>query len=362
MTKNKNLPATIDPKVSIAQYMSQDVTRKMIEETLGKRSQQFITSVVSLVNNNHVLKEADKKSVMSACLLAATLDLPINQNLGFAYIIPYKDKNQGGIQIAQFQIGYKGFIQLAMRSGEFAKLNVTDVKEGEIKGVNRLTGDMIFEWLEDEAREKAVTIGYVAYMELSNGFNKQYYQSIPQLQKHGKRFSKSFRKGYGLWVDDFESMAKKTVLKTLLSKYAPMSVAMSKAQVADQAVVDGDRLDYPDNTPDDVVIDGSPEGSPATQNNVNDFVAKKMNKAKKSESVQDAQVVKETPQEPKAKSVQENGGFDRQWMLNTYFGMLKSLKRTHDEQKKILGINSIKDLSDQQLLDLINDLKLQLQS
>jgi recombination protein RecT len=227
--------------------MNKEAVKGNIQDTLGKKTAQFVASVASLVNSNSALAECEQRSILSACLIAATLDLPINQNLGFAYIIPYNSKN--GPKVAQFQMGYKGFIQLAMRSGQFKTINVTDVREGELKGNNRLTGEMTFDWLEKE-REKAPVIGYVAYMELVNGFRKQLYMSAEDLKKHGMRFSQSMKRGYGLWKDDFDSMAVKTVIKLLLSKYAPMTVDMQKAQLADQAISIGDEgYQYPDNQP-----------------------------------------------------------------------------------------------------------------
>lgn len=241
---------------SIVEYMNQEAVKKNIQDAIGDKTPQYIASVASLVNSNPAIAECDQKSIMSACLIAASLDLPINQNLGFAYIIPYKraikdEKGQitGYEMLAQFQMGYKGFIQLAMRSGQFKTINVTDVRDGELKDNNRLTGEMEFDWLK-ENREQAIVVGYVAYMELTNGFRKMLYMSNTSLKEHGTRFSQSMKRGYGLWKDDFNSMAMKTVIKLLLSKYAPMTVEMQKAQLADQAVaIEGGSYQYPDNQP-----------------------------------------------------------------------------------------------------------------
>ncbi len=234
-------------ELSIIQYINNDTVKKNIEAVLGERTPQFITSVVSLVNSSEALKAADKKSVMGACLTAAALNLPINQNLGFAFIIPYKN-NKEGITVAQFQMGYKGFIQLAMRSGQFKTINVSDVKKGELKGINRLSGEIDFAWLPDLDREKAETIGFVAYIRLTNGFEKSLYMTAEELKQHGIKFSQSMKRGYGLWKDDFDAMAKKTVIKLLLSKYAPMDSDMAKAQEADQAIIK-DSYRYVDNLP-----------------------------------------------------------------------------------------------------------------
>lgn len=237
-------------ELSIVEYVNAANVKSNIEQTLQDRTPQFITSVISLVNSNEALKSADKKSVLGACLTAAALDLPINQNLGFAYIIPYKD-NKKGITIAQFQMGYRGYIQLAMRSGQFKTINATDVREGEIKGVDRLSGDINLVWYsEDKEREEHKIVGYIAYFKLLNGFEKTLYMTQAELEKHGKRFSQSMKKGFGMWVDDFDAMSKKTVLKLLLSKFAPMTTKMETALLADQAVIEDGNMRYLDNMKD----------------------------------------------------------------------------------------------------------------
>ena len=236
---------------SIVEYMNEESVKLNLQKTLGKKTGQFIATVASLYNSIDKLQECDKRNVMLACLTATSLDLPVNPNLGFAYIIPYKN-------VAQFQIGFKGFIQLAQRSGQFKTINVTDVREGEIESMDRMTGKMSFSWIE-EGREKAKTIGYVGYMELINGFSKTLYLTTAELKDHGVKYSQTMKKGYGLWVDEFDSMAKKTIIKLLLSKYAPLTVEMQKAQLADQSIIKGeDDYQYIDNeveTPEDVAKD-----------------------------------------------------------------------------------------------------------
>jgi recombination protein RecT len=239
---------------SIAEFLNSPAVQQNIESVLGSRKDQFITSITSLVNSNESLQVADRRSLFNACLTAASLDLPINQNLGFAYIIPYKQKD--GTQVAQFQMGYKGFIQLSMRSGQFRTINVTDVREGEIVSNDRLTGEIRFNWIQEE-RETTKIVGYVAYMELINGFTKSLYMTQKELNAHGVRYSKSMKKGYGLWKDDFDAMAKKTVIKLLLSKYAPMNTQMQRAQLADQAVIGDDDYHYVDNKPIDATEVGT---------------------------------------------------------------------------------------------------------
>lgn len=233
---------------SIVSYMSLEAVKGNIQETLGKKTPQFIASVASLVNSNPAIAECTQKSILSSCLVAAALDLPINQSLGFAYIIPYNNRNKG-VKEAQFQMGFKGYIQLAMRSGQFKTINTTDVREGEMTGNDRLTGEMKFSWVQDN-RDALKTVGYVAYMELINGFSKSLYMTTEELTKHATKYSQSFRNnsgGMNVWRDDFYVMASKTTIKALLSKYAPMTIDMQRAIQADQAVI-GDTYEYPDNT------------------------------------------------------------------------------------------------------------------
>ena len=217
-----------------------DYVQERFNDVLGKKSQGFIASLLQVASSN--LEGVEPKSILNAAMTAATLDLPINQNLGFAYIIPYKGN-------AQFQLGYKGFIQLAQRSGQFKTLNVSKVCEGEIESEDLLTGDIKFSWIADhDKREKMPAIGYVAYMKLVNGFEKSLYMTVKELETHGLKYSQTMKKGYGLWKDNFDAMAKKTLVKLLLSKYAPLTTQMQKAQLADQAVITGeDEYQYVDN-------------------------------------------------------------------------------------------------------------------
>lgn len=215
-------------------YFTQSNVRSKFEELLGKRAPGFITSVLQSVASNDMLNKADPATVFHAAATAATLDLPINQNLGFAYIIPYNSKQKDGSfrVVAQFQMGYKGFIQLAQRSGQFKTISATPIYEGQLIEQNPLTG---FEF--DFTVTSKKVIGYAAYFELLNGFQKIMYMTTEELKGHGKKFSKSFNKGYGLWKDDFDSMATKTVLKLILSKFAPLSIEMTKAVISDQSVI-----------------------------------------------------------------------------------------------------------------------------
>lgn len=224
--------------------------QKMITDRLGKRAGQFTTSLLSLVNANANIAACKPVTIVQAALTAASLDLPINQNLGFAYIVPYKNH---GVMEAQFQMGWKGFVQLAQRSGKFQTINTTDVREGEVKTRDRMTGELEFNWIENDAdRNKAAIVGYLAYFELLNGFRKSLYMTKAEIEAHAGRYSQAYKaKGKSSfkspWETDFDLMAQKTALKLLLSKFAPLSTEMQEAVAADQSVDDGNGKRYIDN-------------------------------------------------------------------------------------------------------------------
>jgi recombination protein RecT len=228
---------------SINSLLNEDSVKKRFHEILGQKANGFISSVIGAVKNNKMLIDADPQSILSAAVVAATLDLPIDSNLGFAAIVPYKNKT--GNIVAQFQMMYKGFVQLAQRSGQYKTINACEIYEGEIESFNRITGEINF----NPANKKSEKIiGFASYFKLVNSFEKTLYMSVEDLNKHGKKFSQSFKKGYGLWVDDFDSMAHKTVLKRLLSKYGILSIDMQNAVKFDQGIIkeNGD-VEYVDN-------------------------------------------------------------------------------------------------------------------
>ena len=232
---------------TVKQFFSQDIIKNKVQEVLGQRSSQFITTVLQIASSNELLAKSDPVSILNAAMVAATLDLPINQNLGFAYIIPFNQKQKDGSfkTVAQFQLGYKGFIQLAQRSGQFKTISATPIYDGQLIESNPLTG---FKF-DFTAKKSDIVIGYAAYFELLNGFQKTLYMTVDEMKAHGLKFSQTFKKGYGLWNDDFDSMAQKTVIKLLLSKFAPLSIEMQKAIVTDQAIVNdlkGDNVTYDD--------------------------------------------------------------------------------------------------------------------
>jgi recombination protein RecT len=254
MDKENKEVATTKPQHPMKAFFGQDLIKEKFTEMLGRKAPAFITSVLQIAMSNKLLANADPMSVFNAAATAATLDLPINSNLGFAYIIPYKTKGDNGqyVDVAQFQLGYKGFIQLAQRSGQFKTISSTPIYEGQLVEQNPLMGYM-FDFTK---KQSEVVIGYAAYFELLNGFQKTLYMTKAEIERHGTKYSKTFAKGYGLWKDDFDAMASKTVLKLLLSKFAPLSVDMQRAVISDQSVIkDYDTIDveYVDNVKDNSI-------------------------------------------------------------------------------------------------------------
>lgn len=237
-------------------FFAKDNVKEKFKELLGKRSSSYLTTVVQISTQNAMLKKADPVSVYSAALTAATLDLPINPNLGFAYIVPYGKQ-------AQFQMGYKGYIQLAQRSGLYKTISATEIYEGQLISKNKLSG---FQFdFEVEHGEKV--IGYAAQFTLLNGFEKTFYMSIEEVEAHAKKYSQTYKKGFGNWKDNFDAMATKTVLKLLISKYGPLSVEMQKAVELDQSVVTEDlEVDqYVDNQKEEPDFDSAFETVPEAE-------------------------------------------------------------------------------------------------
>ncbi|MBO7669054.1 MAG: recombinase RecT [Oscillospiraceae bacterium] len=215
-------------------YLDGDKLRNRFNELLGKRAPQFISSLVSMINADAELKLCffeNPMSVIQAALKAATLDLPIEPSLGFAYIVSFKNnkKDANGewrkVREATFIPGYKGLEQLCMRTGAYARVpDAVDVREGELVSYDRLTGDCEFAWVEDEdEREKLPIIGYAGYFRLKNGAEKTIYMTRKQIEQHERKHRKGDKQGKG-WREDWESMARKTVIRRLISKYGLMSI------------------------------------------------------------------------------------------------------------------------------------------
>jgi len=242
-TPTQNGTMTAPVKKTAVSILNQENVKQKFKELLGNKSNGFLTSVLSAVNANNLLKNATPESVYMAAMMAAALDLPINPNLGFAYIIPYKSKvGDSWVDVAQFQMGYRGFIQLAQRSGQYRTISASAVYEGQLRSQDPLKG-FEFDW-SNKISDKL--IGYAAYFSLVNGFEKTLFMTVEELQNHGSRYSKTYSQNSSKWKTDFEAMAMKTVIKLLISKYGPLSVdtQMQKAVVADQSVInDAETMD-----------------------------------------------------------------------------------------------------------------------
>lgn len=253
------------PKFSLA--IQSEGYKKLINNTLGdpKRSAKFIAAISSAVATNPGLQECDAGSILSGALLGEALNLSPSPQLGQYYLVPFDQKKYNEktkkyeviSKKAQFQLGYKGYIQLAIRSGQYKDIDVIEVREGEYLGRNKITGKHQFEFIEDEVeRENKPIIGYMAYFEYLNGFYKNLYWSKEKMQKHALEYSQAYasdvKKGtnYSFWSKDFDDMAFKTMLRQLISKWGIMSIDMQEALTKDMSVIKEDgTCDYVDNQP-----------------------------------------------------------------------------------------------------------------
>ena len=248
-------------KTGIAAYLSQDAVKNKINEVIGgKNGQRFISAIVSATTNNPQLQECSNGSILSAALLGESLNLSPSPQLGQYYLVPFNDSKKG--KVAQFQLGYKGYIQLAIRSGQYKKLNVLAIKEGELIRFDPLNEEIEVQLIEDEdEREAAETIGYYAMFEYTNGFKKAMYWSKKKMEAHALKYSQGYaadkRKGtaWTFWSKDFDGMAYKTMLRQLISKWGIMSIEMQSAIDADMAVINDDGTkNYVDNQPDEAIV------------------------------------------------------------------------------------------------------------
>lgn len=253
------------PKFSLA--IQSEGYKKLINNTLGdpKRSAKFIAAISSAVATNPGLQECDAGSILSGALLGEALNLSPSPQLGQYYLVPFDQKKYNEktkkyeviSKKAQFQLGYKGYIQLAIRSGQYKDIDVIEVREGEYLGRNKITGKHQLKFIEDEVeRENKPIIGYMAYFEYLNGFYKNLYWSKEKMQKHALEYSQAYasdvKKGtnYSFWSKDFDGMAFKTMLRQLISKWGIMSIDMQEALTKDMSVIKEDgTCDYVDNQP-----------------------------------------------------------------------------------------------------------------
>lgn len=240
---------------NIATFLATDSVKENVAKIVGEKdTQRFISSLVSAVQTNPSLAECTNKSLLNAALLGQSLNLPQSPQLANFYFVPFKN-TKAGVTEATFQLGWRGYMALAMRSGQYKKIHVTDIREGELKAYNPIEDEYEFSPITNmEERLKKPIIGYYAYFILVNGFKKTLYWSREQMDEHAKKYSQSYRKGWdsSLWKSDFDKMAYKTMLRQLISKYGPMSVDMERAYVGDQSVIgDNGNVDYIDNVPDE---------------------------------------------------------------------------------------------------------------
>lgn len=290
-------------RLGIGSYLTGDAVKQRINQVIGgKDGQRFISAVVSAVQTNPALQECTNQSILSAALLGESLKLSPSPQLGQYYMVPFNDKDRG--KVAQFQLGYKGYIQLAIRSGQYKKLNVLAIKAGELVKFDPLNEEIEVKLIEDEEqREAAETIGYYAMFEYTNGFRKAIYWSKKKMLAHADKYSQAFsanggtvKTRYGekvkvsysdyvagnfdpkdawmyssFWYKDFDGMAYKTMLRQLISKWGIMSIDMASAIDADMAVINEDGTkDYVDNDPDVIVMEqpSEPEQATSAQNDI----------------------------------------------------------------------------------------------
>ena len=236
-TKPQEAPAKATPAQMLNSLLNNGAIQQTLKSTLDKNAGAFAASVMNLFNSDTLLQQCEPRAVLAEALKAAALKLPVEKQLGFAYIIPYKDH---GVPKPQFQLGYKGYIQLAIRSGQYKKLIVLPIKQGELIHFNPLEEDIEVQLIENEIdRENAPTIGYYAMFEYINGFKKAIYWSKEKMESHAEKYSKGYQKrsGYTFWEKDFDGMACKTMLRQLISKWGIMSIEMEKAVTNDMAVI-----------------------------------------------------------------------------------------------------------------------------
>lgn len=238
---------------ALTTVLTSDAAKKKINAIIGdeKKGAKFISTLTSMITQNPSLAECDQGSLINSALVGFALDL--SPQLQQFYVVPFNDKKNNRV-VATYQMGWKGYWQLAMRSGQYKALNVSDIKEGEQIHFDRLSGKITVIWLEEATRESKKTVGYVAYFQLNNGFEKSIYWDITKMRSHAERYSQGYRSdlnkktSYTFWSTDFDGMAYKTMIRQLISKYGVMSVEMQTAIMSDMAYIkdDGDP-DYVDN-------------------------------------------------------------------------------------------------------------------
>ena len=280
-TPSNSLAQKAKPKFSVA--IQSDAYKNLINNTLNdpKRASRFIANITSAVSVNPTLQECDAATILSAGLLGEALNLSPSPQLGQFYMVPYEDKKRG-CKVAQFQLGYKGYIQLAIRSGYYRKINVLPIKEGELVSWDPMTEEIEVNLIDDdEVRENTPDMGYYAMFEYTNGYRKAIYWSYKKMLNHADQYSKAFsKKSYqdlkdgkipqsdmwkysSFWYKSFSDMSCKTMLRQLISKWGIMSIDMQKAFEYDQGVgivKDGKAsgVEYVDSPDSDIIVEPTP--------------------------------------------------------------------------------------------------------
>ena len=244
---------TVKKNAGITSYLTNEDVKAQITSIIGeKASPTFISSVISAVNTNPALAECTNKSILAGALLGESLKLSPSPQLGHYYLVPYDGKNG---KVAQFQMGAKGYKQLAIRSGQYQKIVTSNIKEGELKSYNPITEEFVFEPILDEkVRNNLPTVGYYAMFRLNNGFTKELYWSKEKMETHAKQYSKGYandlkkKTAYTFWSKDFDGMAEKTMIRQLISKWGVLSIELQKAYEGDMGVMGDDgKIHYIDN-------------------------------------------------------------------------------------------------------------------
>lgn len=225
--------APSNPIEELKKMIDDPRTYNRFHPVLGDKTKSYLSNILSIANNDNLLKIANPKTILNASLQAAILDLPINQNFGFSYIVPFQNKKENKT-LAQLQIGYKGYIQLAIRSNKYLKINVAPLYEGQFKRYDPIKDTLEYD-LDNKKSDKITH--FIGYFKLMNGFEKYLIMSVEEIDKHAKKYSQSYKKGFGIWKDNFNAMAEKTVIKLLLSKYGILSTELEQALKTDQAVI-----------------------------------------------------------------------------------------------------------------------------
>ena len=242
-------PNLSDEKKTLSVILRNPQYADRFKEVLKDNAPQFISSLIQV--GRSLGDDCEPMSIVGSAMIAAALNLPIDKNLGFAWIVPYKSKGQ---KIAQFTMGYKGYVQLALRTGQYKRLNVCQVYEGELQGQDKLTGDLS---IDPSKRTSDKVVGYASYMKLVSGFEHAEYWSIETVKAHATRYSQSFRGGYDSpWKTNFDQMAMKTVLSSHIRHWGPMTIEVAKAHNADSAVIKD--IDAEPDYVDNVMIEQKP--------------------------------------------------------------------------------------------------------